>query len=335
MKIIAINGFGRIGRLTFRLLFSNPDIKVVAINDLTDAKTLAYLLKYDSAHGNFHPNQIYADGKDLIVNEQRIKVFSEKNPKKLPWGALNVDVVIESTGFFTKKESAALHLKAGAKKVIITAPASGNLKTIVYNVNHLTLTKKDLIISAASCTTNCLAPIADALNKRFTILSGFMTTVHAYTSDQRLVDSPHNDLRRARAAAVNIIPTSTGAANAIGKVLPKLDGKLSGSSLRVPVITGSIIELTFTAKKSATVEKINQAIFESKNETLAYSKSPIVSSDIIGTTYGAIFDANLTQVLTGKRTDVYVDLYKVSAWYDNETSYVNQLIRTILYFAEL
>ncbi len=330
MKKIAINGFGRIGRLTFRLLFADPKVQIVAINDLTDAQTLAHLLKYDTAHGNYKINKISAKEGELTIDGKKIKIYAERNPEDLPWKKLGVDVVVESTGFFVSKEGAEKHIKAGAKKVVISAPAKGDLKTIVYNVNHKEIKSSDKIISAASCTTNCLAPVVKVIDDSFGLVSGFMTTVHAFTNDQRTQDSPHKDLRRARAGATNIIPTTTGAAVAVGKVLPNLVGKLDGNAIRVPVLTGSVVDLTFTTKKETTAEEINKAMKKASNETLGYTVDPIVSSDIIGTTYGSYFDSLITQKLEGE-----VNLYKVVTWYDNEMSYVNQLVRTTKYFAEL
>lgn len=330
MKKIAINGFGRIGRLTFRLLFADPKIEIVAINDLTDAKTLAHLLKYDTAHGNYKIDKVSAKDGELTVDGKKIKIFAERDPENLPWKKLGIDVVVESTGFFVTKEGSEKHIKAGAKKVVISAPAKGDVKTIVYNVNHKEVKGSDKIISAASCTTNCLAPVAKVIDDNFGLVTGFMTTVHAFTNDQRTQDSPHGDLRRARAGASNIIPTTTGAAVAVGKVLPNLAGKLDGNAIRVPVLTGSVVDLTFTTKKETTAEAINAAMKKASNETLGYTQDPIVSSDVIGTTYGSYFDSLITQKLEGE-----VNLYKIVTWYDNEMSYVNQLVRTIKYFANL
>ena len=328
---IAINGFGRIGRLVFKELITNKNVKIVAINDLTDAKTLAHLLKYDSAHGIFKAD-ITFDASNLIVNKKKIPIYAEKDPALLPWKKLGVDLVIESTGRFVDKEGARKHLTAGAKKVVISAPAKGEgIPTIVYNVNHKTLKKSDKIISGASCTTNGLAPVVKVLDDKFGIVKGMMTTIHAYTADQRLQDAPHRDLRRARAAAVSMVPTSTGAAKAIGLVLPKLKGKLHGLAVRVPTITGSVIDLVVELKKAPTVEEINKAMKAASNETLGYNDEEIVSCDIISETHGSIFDPKLTMVLDveGKK------MYKLFAWYDNESSYVNQLVRTILYFTNL
>ncbi|BDV02498.1 MAG: glyceraldehyde-3-phosphate dehydrogenase [Candidatus Hepatoplasma vulgare] len=329
MKRIAINGFGRIGRLTFRLLSKEKDMEIVAINDLGDINMLTHLLKYDSAQGNYKINEISNDSKNFIVGGKKIRFLQERDPKNLPWKELNIDLVIESTGFFTSKEKAEVHLQAGAKKVIISAPASGDLKTIVYNVNHDSLTKEDKIISGASCTTNCLAPIVKVLNDKFKIVSGFMTTIHASTNDQRVVDAPHSDLRRARSSLVNIIPTSTGAATAIGKVIPELKGKLDGVSFRVPIVTGSIVDLVVKLEKQTSVEEINSEIKKAANETLGYTSDPIVSTDIIGNTHGTIFDSKSTLSIEGQ------GLYKVLSWYDNEMSYVNQLVRLVRHFSKL
>ncbi|HEY4537997.1 MAG TPA: type I glyceraldehyde-3-phosphate dehydrogenase [Erysipelothrix sp.] len=319
---VAINGFGRIGRLALRYIHGSEDMEVVAINDLTDAKTLAHLFKYDSAHGVY--------GKDVEVKEdafvidgKEIKVFAEKNPADLPWGELGVDVVIESTGVFRTEEKAGLHLEAGAKKVIISAPASGSIKTIVYNTNHEVLDGSEKIISGASCTTNCLAPMAKVLNDEFGIINGTMTTIHAYTNDQNILDAPHSDLRRARAAAANIIPASTGAAKAISLVIPELEGKLDGNAHRVPVITGSITELVVAVDKDVTVEEVNAAMKAAANESFGYTEVPLVSTDIIGIEYGSLFDATQTKV----QNVGGVNLVKVASWYDNEASYTNQLVR--------
>ncbi len=328
---IAINGFGRIGRLAFRRLW-DENVRVVAINDLTDPKTLAHLLKYDSAHGIFLKDKITYDEDGIIVDGHKIQIFSERDPSRLPWKKLEIDLVIESTGFFRKKETAGLHIQAGAKKVVISAPASGDVKTIVYNVNHKILTKKDEIISGASCTTNCLAPVVNVLDKTFGIVKGNMTTIHAATNDQRLLDLPHNDLRRGRAVFGNIIPTSTGAAAAVGLVLPQLNGKLDGAALRIPAITGSIVDLTVELSKKVTVESINAAMKKAANETLAYNEDLIVLKDIVGETHGSIFDSTLTKVMDVPKTK---QLVKVFSWYDNEYSYVCQLIRTVLYFAKI
>lgn len=328
---IAINGFGRIGRLIFREIFNDPEFEIVAINDLTDAATLAHLLKYDTAHGKLNENISHTENS-IIVDGKEYRVYSEKDPLNLPWKELNVDIVIEGTGRYVTKEGAELHIQAGAKKVFITAPAkSEGVKTVVYSVNEDIITPEDKILSGASCTTNCLAPIANVLEKNFGIEKGFMTTVHSYTADQRLQDAPHKDLRRARAAASNMVPTTTGAAIAIGKVIPSLDKKLNGLSLRVPTITGSFVDLTVELKKDATVQEINEAIKKSASESLEYSTEPIVSSDIIGAKAGSIFDSLLTSVLEveGKK------LYKVYAWYDNESSFVAQYVRTLKHIGKL
>ena len=331
MKKIAINGFGRIGRLVFKELFNKSEVEVVAINDLTDAKTLAHLLKYDSAHGKF-PAEVSADEENnLIIAGKKIPVCAEKDPANLPWAKLGVDIVIESTGRFVDKEGASKHLTAGAKKVVISAPAKGDVTTVVYNVNHTILKASDTIISGASCTTNALAPMVKVINDNFKIKQGMMTTIHAYTADQRLQDAPHKDLRRARAAACSMVPTSTGAAKAIGLVLPELKGKLHGLAVRVPTITGSVVDLVVELEANPTVEEINNVMKKAANETLGYNGDEIVSCDIIGETHGSIFDPKLTMMLDveGKK------MYKLFTWYDNESSYVNQLVRTTLYFANL
>ncbi|MGL5519839.1 MAG: type I glyceraldehyde-3-phosphate dehydrogenase [Metamycoplasmataceae bacterium] len=334
MKKIAINGFGRIGRLVFRQIFElglEKELKIVSINDLTSAKTLAHLLKYDSAHGRFK-GTVEAKESSIIVNGVEIKIHAERDPEALPWKEEGIDVVVESTGFFTSREGASKHLKAGAKKVAISAPAGKDIKTIVYSVNDNELSKSDDIISGASCTTNCLAPIAKAIDDVFGIEVGFMTTIHSYTGDQRLVDAPHSDLRRARAGAANIIPTSTGAAAAIGLVIPSLNGRLDGIAMRVPTLTGSVVDLVFETKKEATVDGINQAVKKLASDSLEYNPDPIVSSDIIGSTAGTIFDPQLTKVLVspeGKK------MFKIVSWYDNETSYVSQFVRTLKKFANL
>jgi len=321
---VAINGFGRIGRLTFRLMADNPAFDIVAINDLTDAKTLAYLLKYDSAQGKFKENAIDVKDDTIVVDKKAIKIFAERDPENLPWGKLGVEVVIESTGFFTTEEGAGKHIKAGAKKVIVSAPAKGNVKMIVYNVNETTLDGSEKVISGASCTTNCLAPVAKVMNDSFGLVSGLMTTVHAYTNDQATLDGPHKDLRRGRAAAQNIVPTSTGAAAAVGKVLPCLNGKLDGFALRVPVITGSLVDLTCVLEKKVTKEEINAAFKAAANETLGYNEEQIVSTDIIGMKYGSLFDATLTKVMDVEGGKQQV---KIISWYDNEMSYTSQLVR--------
>ena len=331
---VAINGFGRIGRLAYRLMADDPKFDVVAINDLTDAETLAYLLKYDTAQRNFKVDSISTEGDKLVVDGKKITIHAVKDPKELPWKAYGVDVVLECTGLFTSKEKASWHLEAGAKKVVISAPAGNDVKTIVYNVNDNVLDGSEDVISGASCTTNCLAPLAKVLDDNFGIVGGFMTTVHAYTSDQSLQDQPHKKgfmSRRGRAAAESIIPSSTGAAKAIGLVLPQLKGKLDGTALRVPTVTGSIVDLTVEVKKHTTLEEIDAAFKAAANETLAYVTDPIVSSDVIGTRYGSLYDANTTQIVN------YDDrqLVKVMAWYDNEMSYTAQLIRTVAKLASL
>ena len=333
---VAINGFGRIGRLAFRQMFGAEGYEVVAINDLTSPAMLAHLLKYDSAQGRYALADKVTAGEDSItVDGKTIKIYAEKDAKDLPWGEIGVDVVLECTGFYTSKAKSQAHIDAGAKKVVISAPAGNDLKTIVYSVNEKTLTAEDQIISAASCTTNCLAPMADALNKYAPIQSGIMTTVHAFTGDQMVLDGPHRkgDLRRARAAAVNIVPNSTGAAKAIGLVIPELNGKLIGSAQRVPTATGSTTILVAVVKgKDVTKEGINAAMKAAANESFGYNTDEIVSSDIIGMTYGSLFDA--TQTMVSKIDD---DTYQVQvvSWYDNENSYTSQMVRTIKYFAEL
>lgn len=323
---VAINGFGRIGRLVYRIMEEDSDIEVVAVNDLTDAKQLAYLLKYDTNHRNYQ-KQVSYDDEGIIVNGKKVLVFSEKDPINLKWKELNIDVVFECTGFFTSKEASMAHIEAGAKKVIISAPAKGELKTIVYNVNDDILDGSEDIISAASCTTNCLAPVLKVIDDNFDIKSGFMSTIHAYTNDQVTLDVSHKkgiDSRRGRACAVNIVPTSTGAASAIGKVIPKLDGKFSGSAYRVPVSDGSLIDLTLNVNKKVSVEDINNAFENNQNETICITYDPIVSSDIISSSYGAVVDGQLTEVLdTGDE-----QIVKVVAWYDNEMGYSHQMVRT-------
>ena len=333
MTKVAINGFGRIGRLVFRLMEEDPELEVVAINDLTDAEQLAYLLKYDTNHRNYRVDDISFEGNDIVVGGKHIPVYAEKDPAVLPWGALGIDLVFECTGLFTSDEKAMAHINAGAKKVIISAPAKGDLKTIVYNVNHDTLDGSEKIISAASCTTNCLAPVLNVLDKEFGIEKGFMTTVHAYTNDQATLDIAHKKgilARRGRACAANIVPASTGAASAIGLVLPNLKGKLDGTAMRVPVPTGSVIDLTLELKKNTTAEEINKALENAQNETLHFTMDPIVSSDVIGSHYGSVVDGLSTNVLEveGKQ------LVKVVAWYDNEMSYSSQMVRTAKYLVK-
>ncbi len=333
---VAINGFGRIGRLAFRQMFGQEGYEIVAINDLTSPEMLAHLLKYDSAQKRYEKADTVVAGEDSItVDGKTIKIYAQKDAKDLPWGEIGVDVVLECTGFYTTKEKAQAHIDAGAKKVVISAPAGKDLPTVVFGVNENVLTKEDKIISAASCTTNCLAPMVKALNDLAPIESGIMTTVHAYTGDQMLLDGPHRkaDLRRARAAAVNIVPNSTGAAKAIGLVIPELNGKLIGSAQRVPVPTGSSAILVAVVKgEDITVEKINEQMKSVANESYGYTEELLVSSDIIGIKYGSLFDATQTMV-----TKVQDGLYQVQvvAWYDNENSYTSQMVRTIKYFAEL
>ena len=330
---IAINGFGRIGRLCFRETFGSEEFEVVAINDLTDAKTLAHLLKYDSAQKKYEGHTIESTENSIIVDGKEIRIYAEKDPNNLPWAKLDVDVVFECTGFFTKKEDAMSHIKAGAKKVIISAPAKGDVKTIVYGVNENILDGSEEIISAASCTTNCLAPLAKVMNDNFKIKYGTMTTIHAYTNDQNTLDAPHRkgDLRRARAAACNIVPNSTGAAKAIGLVIPELDGKLDGSAQRVPVVTGSLVELVCVLDKKVTKEEINEVMKNNANATLGYTEDEIVSSDVIGIRYGSLFDATQTKVISTEDGQIV----KVVAWYDNEMSYTCQMIRTAKHLIEL
>ncbi len=326
---IAINGFGRIGRLAFREMFLSNEFDIVAINDLTDSHTLAHLLKYDTAQKRFDGHIIEYDDDSIIVDNKRIKIYKEKDPLNLPWKDLNVDIVLECTGFFTKKEDAMAHINAGAKKVIISAPGKGDMKTIVYGVNETDLDGTEQIISAASCTTNCLAPMAKVINDNFKIKYGTMTTIHAYTNDQNTLDSPHRkgDLRRARAAASNIVPNTTGAAKAIGLVIKDLDGKLDGSAQRVPVITGSLVELVCVLEKKVSKEEINNTMKLNANDTLGYTEDEIVSSDVIGIKYGSLFDATQTKIIDTNDGQ----LVKVVAWYDNEMSYTCQMIRTAKY----
>jgi glyceraldehyde 3-phosphate dehydrogenase len=329
---VAINGFGRIGRLAFRQIHGMDGIDVVAINDLTSPKVLAHLLKYDSAQGRFDED-VKSTENSIVVNGDEIKIYAHKNPAEIPWKEHQVDVVLECTGFFTDKEKAEAHLKAGAKRVVISAPATGDLKTIVFNVNHNILDGSETIISCASCTTNCLAPMAQVLDEKYGIVSGLMTTIHAYTNDQNTQDAPHpkGDLRRARAAAANIVPNSTGAAKAIGLVLPKLKGKLDGGAQRVPVITGSLTELVTVLGKKVTLEEVNAAMKAAANESFGYNEDEIVSTDVIGIRYGSLYDATQTRVITNGDTQ----LVKTVSWYDNEMSYVSQLVRSLHYFAKL
>ena len=331
MLKIAINGFGRIGRLTFRKIFADDRFEVVAINDLTDPKMLAHLLKYDSVQGRFAGHTVESDEDSLTIDGKKIRVYKDPEPKNLPWADLAVDIVLECTGFFCSKEKSQAHLDAGAKRVLISAPAGSDLPTIVYGVNHQTLKAEDLIVSGASCTTNCLAPMARALNNYRELRTGFMTTIHAYTGDQMIIDGPHRkgDFRRARAGAINIVPNSTGAAKAIGLVIPELDGKLIGSAQRVPVASGSITILDATLKDetdSVTAEGLNAAMKEAADESFGYSDEELVSSDTIGMSYGSLFDS--TQTLAQRcGTNIYE--VRVVSWYDNEMSYVSQLIRTL------
>ena len=331
---VAINGFGRIGRLAFRQMFGAEGYEVVAINDLTDPKMLAHLLKYDSSQGRYN-GTVEVKEDSIVVNGKEIKIYAEADASKLPWGEIGGDVVLECTGFYVSKAKSQAHINAGAKKVVISAPAGNDLPTVVFNVNQDILTAEDNIISAASCTTNCLAPMANALNNFAPIQSGIMSTIHAYTGDQMVLDGPHRkgDFRRARAAAVNIVPNSTGAAKAIGLVIPELNGKLIGSAQRVPVPTGSTTILTAVVKgKDVTKEAINAAMKAASNESFGYTEEELVSSDIIGITYGSLFDATQTMV-----APIGEDLYQVQvvAWYDNENSYTSQMVRTIKYFASL
>jgi glyceraldehyde 3-phosphate dehydrogenase len=329
---VAINGFGRIGRLVYRQIYDMKGIDVVAINDLTSPAVLAHLLKYDSAQGRFGQDVKSTDNA-IVVNGDEVKVYAQKDPAQIPWGSHDVDVVIECTGFFTDKAKAEAHLTAGAKRVVISAPATGDLKTVVFNVNHAILDGSETVISCASCTTNCLAPMAKTLNDSFGIVTGIMSTIHAYTNDQNTLDAPHpkGDLRRARAAAANIVPNSTGAAKAIGLVLPELKGKLDGGAQRVPVITGSVTELYSILEKTVTVEEINAAMKAASNESFGYNEDEIVSSDVIGINFGSLFDATQTKVMTmGDK-----QMVKTVSWYDNEMSYVSQLVRTVHHFAGL
>lgn len=329
---VAINGFGRIGRLVFRIMEEDPSFDVVAINDLTNADELAYLLKYDTSHRRYKTDEITSDDENIIIGDRKVRIYAEKDPVNLPWKALDIDLVFECTGFFTSKEKAEAHITAGAKKVIISAPAKGDLKTIVYNVNHETLTGDEKVISAASCTTNCLAPVMKLLCDNYGVEKGFMTTVHAYTNDQATLDVAHKKgymARRGRAAAANIVPASTGAASAIGKVIPELNGRLDGTAMRVPVTTGSVVDLSLELSKNVTKEELNELFKNNQNETLGFTMDPIVSSDTIGMHYGSLVDGLLTNIVEvgGKQ------LVKVVAWYDNEMSYSAQMVRTAKYFA--
>ncbi|MGO3050728.1 type I glyceraldehyde-3-phosphate dehydrogenase [Staphylococcus casei] len=327
---VAINGFGRIGRLAFRRIQNVDGIDVVAVNDLTDDEMLAHLLKYDTMQGRF-TGEVEVENDGFRVNGLEVKSFSEPDPSKLPWKDLDIDVVLECTGFFADKEKAEAHINAGAKKVLISAPATGDLKTIVYNTNHTELDGTETVVSGASCTTNSLAPVAKVLNDDFGLVEGLMTTIHAYTGDQSTQDAPHpkGDKRRARAAAENIIPNSTGAAKAIGLVIPEIAGKLDGGAQRVPVATGSLTEITVVLEKDVSVEDVNKAMKNASNESFGYTEDEIVSSDVVGMTYGSLFDATQTRVMTvGDR-----QLVKVAAWYDNEMSYTSQLVRTLEHLA--
>ena len=330
---VAINGFGRIGRLAFRQMFGAEGYEIVAINDLTNPAMLAHLLKYDSSQGRYN-GTVEAKESSIVVNGKEIKIYAEADANNLPWGELDVDVVLECTGFYVSKAKSQAHINAGAKKVVISAPAGNDLPTIVFGVNQDTLTKEDTIISAASCTTNCLAPMANALNNLAPIQSGIMSTIHAYTGDQMVLDGPHRkgDFRRARAAAVNIVPNSTGAAKAIGLVIPSLNGKLIGSAQRVPVPTGSTTILTAVVEGHVTKEQINEAMKAAANDSFGYTEEQLVSSDIVGITYGSLFDATQTMVTNLENGTSQV---QVVAWYDNENSYTSNMVRTIKYFAEL
>jgi len=332
---VAINGFGRIGRLAFRQMFGAEGYEVVAINDLTNPKMLAHLLKYDSAQGRYAlADKVEAKDDAIVVDGKEIKIYAQRDPKDLPWGDLKVDVVLECTGFFASKEKASAHIQAGARKVVISAPAGNDLPTVVYNVNHDILKAEDTVISAASCTTNCLAPMAKALNDLATVKTGIMATIHAYTGDQMTLDGPHpgGDLRRARAAAVSIVPNSTGAAKAIGLVIPALNGKLIGAAQRVPTPTGSTTILTAVVEGNVTVDQINAAMKAAADESFGYNTDEIVSSDIVGMKYGSLFDATQTMVLPLDNGTTQV---QVVSWYDNENSYTSQMVRTIKYFSEL
>ena len=331
---VAINGFGRIGRLVFRIMEEDPNFDVVAINDLSDPESLAYLLKYDTSHRIYRKDEITHTGNSIVVGGRDIRIYAEKDPSLLPWKSLGIDVVFECTGVFTSYDKAHAHIDAGAKKVIISAPAKGDLKTIVYNVNHETLDGNEQIISAASCTTNCLAPVLNIIEKNIGIKKGFMTTVHAYTNDQATLDIAHNkgiNARRGRACAANIVPSSTGAASAIGLVIPSLKGKLDGGALRVPVTTGSVIDLTLELNRNTTAEEINNLFINNVNETVGFTMDPIVSSDIISSKLGGLIDGQLTKIVEvdGKQ------LVKIIAWYDNEMSYSAQMVRTAKHFGNI
>lgn len=332
---VAINGFGRIGRLAFRQMFGAEGYEVVAINDLTSPRMLAHLLKYDSAQGTYAlADKVEAKEDSIVVDGKEIKIYAEADPAKLPWGELDVDVVLECTGFFASKDKAMAHVNAGAKKVVISAPAGNDLPTVVFGVNEDVLTADDKVISAASCTTNCLAPMADTLNKLAKIRKGYMTTVHAYTGDQMTLDGPQRkgDLRRARAAAVNIVPNSTGAAKAIGLVIPELKGVLDGGAQRVPVPTGSLTQLVAVVEGTVTAEQVNEAMKKAADQSFGYTEDELVSSDIIGISYGSLFDATQTTVMDMGNNETLV---KVVSWYDNENSYTSQMVRTIKHFGTL
>ena len=329
---VAINGFGRIGRLALRQILKTDGIEVVAVNDLTPPDMLVHLFKYDTTQGRFQ-GEVELKDDGMVVNGKAVKMFANANPEELPWGELGIDVVLECTGFFTKKDKAELHIKAGAKKVVISAPADGDVKTVVFGVNQDILDGSETVISGASCTTNCLAPMAAVLQKQFGVVEGLMTTIHAYTGDQNTLDAPHRkgDFRRARAAAQNIVPNSTGAAKAIGLVIPELNGKLDGSAQRVPVATGSLTELVTVLEKVVSKEEVNAAMKAATNQSYGYTEEPLVSSDIIGMEFGSLFDATQTRVMTvGDK-----QLVKTVAWYDNEMSYTCQLVRTLQYFGQL
>ena len=325
---VAINGFGRIGRLAFRQIVTQTDFDIVAINDLSSAEDLAYLVKYDTVHRTFHEDEITFEGDEIVVaHQKRIKVFSEMDPANLPWGELGVDLVLECTGKFTKLEDARKHIEAGAKKVLISAPGKGDMKTIVYNVNHNELTSEDIVVSAASCTTNCLAPVLKVINDNLGIKKGFMTTIHAYTNDQATLDIAHKKgikARRGRACGQNVVPASTGAASAIGLVIPDLLNKMDGLAFRVPVADGSVIDVTLELKKNTSVEEVNKLLMDNQDETLKFTMDPIVSSDIIGKKYGALVDGLSTSIVEVDDTQ----LVKIVAWYDNEYGYTAQMLRT-------
>lgn len=331
---VAINGFGRIGRLAFREMFNDADIEVIAVNDMGTVESAAYLLKYDSAQGSYKTDSIKVRNGNLIVDDKEVIMLKDRDAANLPWKELNIDVVLECTGFYTSDEKAQAHIDAGAKKVLISAPAKGDLKTIVYNVNHEILDGNEKIVSAASCTTNCLAPMAQALEEKYGIEKGFMTTIHAYTNDQNTLDNAHpkGDFRRGRAAAANIVPNSTGAAKAIGLVIPSLEGRLDGSAQRVPVITGSLTELVAVLEEKVTVEEINELMKSYTNESYGYTEEPLVSTDVIGMKYGSLFDATQTKVMD---INDHQSMVKVAAWYDNESSYTHQMIRTLKFLGNM